>query len=165
MRNLLEMIFEYQLLTAKQDHLEIALDDDERARLFGLGQLLAGESGDSDRGQRAMPRLPLPGTISFTLPGGFASGDVKNVSGKGLAIATPRPPAIGTRVILRVVDETAGCEYFFPCVVVWSRRSPMPGMGVQFDGVPTRSDYVRDEESGVWASTQIGEPRKDVQAA
>lgn len=146
-RNLLEMIFEYQLLRAKQDRLEVPLDDDERARLLGLGQLLV---GDGDRGARQMPRLPFPKSVSFTLPGGFEAGEIKNLSGKGIAIATLRPPAIGTRVIVRLLEEGAGSEYFFPCRVVWSRRAPLPGMGVVFDGVPTRSDYVAEEDTGVW---------------
>jgi hypothetical protein len=163
MRNLLEMIYEFQLLRAKKEHLDVPLDDDERARLLGLGQLL---TNDGDRGARAMPRMPFPTQVSFTQPGGFESGDVKNLSGKGLAIATARPPLVGTRVLLRLVDEQAGREYFFPCRVVWSRRSPLPGMGVAFDGVPTKSEYVESEDTGVWKRTfVIGDPRKDVQAA
>lgn len=163
MRNVLEIIFEYQLLRAKQDHLEVPLDDDERARLLGLGQLLA---GDGDKGLRAMPRLPYPGNVSFTLPGGFEAGEVKNLSGKGLAIATARPPAIGTRVIVRMVDPGSSAEYFFPCRVVWSRKSPLPGMGLQFDGVPTKSVYEGGDDTGAWKrSFHIGDPRKDVQAA
>lgn len=163
MRNVLEMIFEYQLLRSKQDVLGVPLDDDERARLLGLAQLLA---GDGDRGARAMPRVPFPGPLSFTLPGGFESGELKNLSGKGLAIATARPPAAGSRIIVRLVDATAGCEYFFPCKVVWSRRTQPSGMGVAFDGVPTRSEYVADDDTGVWKrSFHIGEPRKDAHAA
>lgn len=163
MRNVLEMIFEFQLLRAKQDHLDVPLDDDERARLLGLGQLL---SGEGDQGVRTMPRLPFPGHVSFTLPGGFESGEVKNLSGKGLAISTARPPAIGTRVIVRMVDPSTSAEYFFPCRVVWSRKTPLPGMGLQFDGVPTQSVLVEGDETGAWKrSFHMGDPRKDVQAA
>lgn len=162
-RNVLEMIFEYQLLRAKQDRLEVPLDDDERARLSGLSQLLAGEGS---HGARAMPRLPFPKGVSFTLPGGFETGEVKNLSGKGVAIATARPPAIGARVIVRFVDEAGGCEYFFPCRVVWSRKSNQPGMGLVFDGVPTRSDYVSEEETGVWRrALRIGDPPRDANVA
>lgn len=162
-RNVLEMIFEYQLLQAKQDRLEVPLDDDERARLSGLAQLLTGEGS---HGARAMPRLPFPKVVSFTLPGGFESGEVKNLSGKGVAIATARPPAVGASVIVRFVDEAEGCEYFFPCRVVWSRRSNLAGMGLVFDGVPTRSDYVSDEDTGVWRrALRIGDPPRDASVA
>ena len=71
-RNVLEMIFEYQLLNAKQDHLGVSLDDDERARLYGLGRLL---TGDGPSGVRTMPRLPYPKAVSCTTPGGFATGE------------------------------------------------------------------------------------------
>jgi hypothetical protein len=164
-RNLLEMIYEYTLLRAKRDHLAVPLDEEEQMRLVGLGQLLAGE-GDASREARAMPRLPFPKQVSFTLPGGFEAGEVKNLSGKGIAIATGRPPAIGTRVIVRMVDDGGGTELFFPCRVVWSRRAPLPGMGLVFDGVPTKSAYVANEDTGVWKrSFTIGTPRKDTQAA
>src|SRR5690606_1670035 len=36
MRNLLEMIYEYQLLRSKERNLSIALEDGERVRLIGL---------------------------------------------------------------------------------------------------------------------------------
>lgn len=162
-RNVLEMIFEYQLLQAKQHRLEVPLDEDERARLSGLAQLL---SGEGSHGARAMPRLPFPKVVSFTLPGGFESGEVKNLSGKGVAISTARPPAVGARVIVRFVDEAGGCEYFFPCRVVWSRTASLPGMGLVFDGVPTRSDYVSDEDTGVWSrALRIGDPPRDANVA
>lgn len=162
-RNVLEMIYEYQLLQAKQNRLEVPLDDDERARLSGLAQLL---SGEGSHGARAMPRLPFPKVVSFTLPGGFESGEVKNLSGKGVAIAAARPPVVGTRVIVRFVDETGGCEYFFPCRVVWSRTASLPGMGLVFDGVPTRSDYGASEDTGVWSrALRMGDARRDVSVA
>jgi hypothetical protein len=162
-RSVLELIYEYQLLRAKRDRLDIPLDDQERARLIGLSQLLAGEG---DRGRRAMPRFPFPTSVSFTLPGGFETGEVKNLSGEGLAIATAQPPGVGTRILVRVLDPTAACEYFFPCRVVWSRRTAPPGMGVAFDGMPTKNPCVPLDDTGVWKrSFHIGGPRKEVQAA
>ncbi|MDQ3032114.1 MAG: PilZ domain-containing protein [Myxococcota bacterium] len=164
MRNLLEMIYEFQRLSAKRDRLEVPLDDDETMRLLGLSQLLT-RDGDPGRA-RTMPRLPFPKTVSFTLPGGFEAGEVRNLSGKGIAIATGRPPAIGTRVIVRMLDDAAHAEFFFPCRVVWARRAPLPGMGLVFDGVPTKSDYLAHDDTGVWKrSFTIGTPRKDSHAA
>lgn len=146
MKNLFEMIYEYQLLRGKQDQLDVPLDDDERARLHGLSRLLTGES---DGGRRAMPRAPVPARVVYTLPGGFETGEIKNLSGSGLAIATARPPLPGTRIVVRVED--GGVEYFFPCRVVWRRLASNLGMGVAFDGVPTRSQvFTAEENTGVW---------------
>ncbi|MBN8615018.1 MAG: PilZ domain-containing protein [Deltaproteobacteria bacterium] len=140
MRNLFEMIFEYQLLRGK-DQL-VPLDDDERVRLYGLAQLLQGERSDA---QRQMPRLPYPTGVQFTMPGGFGVGAVKNLSGLGIAIATRKPLSVGARTVVRV--EENGTEYFFPCRVCWSRKEHSLGMGLAFDGVPTRATLFGDEDS------------------
>lgn len=147
MRNLFEMIFEYQLLRAKEQL--VPLDDDERVRLYGLAQLLAGECDDS---QRQMPRVPYPSGVQFTMPGGFGLGAVKNLSGLGMAIASRKPLPVGARTVVRV--EEGGTEYFFPCRVCWSRREHALGMGLAFDGVPTRAQLFGDEDaSGIrWQS-------------
>lgn len=153
MKNLFEMIYEYQLLRGKQDHLDVPLDDDERQRLLALSRLL---TGDSDGGRRTMPRAPVPARVVFTMPGGFESGEIKNLSGSGLAIAAAHPPAQGTRVVVRVED--GGVEYLFPCRVVWRRLASHTGFGAVFDGVPTRAAVFGNEETtGVWKrSMQIG---------
>lgn len=164
MRNLFDLIYEYQLLRGKQDHLEVPLGEDERARLVGLAQMLLGDAKDS--GHRGMPRVPLPTHVEFTQPGGFEGGEIKNASGSGLAIATRRPPVEGTRIVVRVEDVTHAVEYFFPCRVVWRRTSNNPGMGLVFDGVPTRTSLFADEDSGVWRRRlRLGDGRRDVQAA
>ncbi len=153
MKNLFEMIYEYQLLRGKQDRLDVPLDDDERARLLALSRLLTGEA---EGGRRTMPRAPVPARVVFTLPGGFESGEIKNISGSGVAIATARPPAQGTRIVVRVED--GGVEYLFPCRVVWRRLASNVGMGAIFDGVPSRAPvFHTDETTGVWKrSIQIG---------
>lgn len=152
MMNLFEMVFEYQRLRGKEQL--VPLDDDERARLFGLAQLLSSEHRDP---QRRMPRVPYPSTAQFTQPGGFGVGTIKNLSGLGLAIATRRPLAVGARTVVRVEDE--GHEYFFPCRVVWARREQNAGMGLAFDGVPTRGALFGNEDtSGIrWRSMKLGE--------
>ncbi|MFO0684566.1 MAG: PilZ domain-containing protein [Sandaracinus sp.] len=153
MKNFFEMIYEYQLLRGKQDRLDVPLDEDERARLVALSRLLTGEA---DGGRRTMPRAPVPARVVFTLPGGFESGEIKNISGTGIAIATARPPAQGTRIVVRVED--GGVEYLFPCRVVWRRLASNLGMGAIFDGVPSRASvFHTDETTGVWKrSIQIG---------
>jgi hypothetical protein len=151
MRNLFEMIFEYQLLRGKEQL--VPLDDDERVRLYGLAQLLSGERADA---LRQMPRLPYPAAVQFTMPGGFGVGAVKNLSGLGVAIATRKPLLVGARTVVRVEDS--GTEYFFPCRVCWSRKEHATGMGLAFGGVPSRAALFGDEESsGIrWQSMRLG---------
>lgn len=167
MKNLFEMIYEYQLLRGKQDRLEVPLDEEERARLVALSRLLTGEA---DGGRRTMPRAPVPARVVFTMPGGFESGEIKNLSGSGLAIATAHPPAQGTRIVVRVED--GGVEYLFPCRVVWRRLATHLGMGAVFDGVPSRASmFGEDESTGVWrrsmqmGTSVFGATRRHVQVA
>lgn len=167
MKNLFEMIYEYQLLRGKQDRLDVPLDEEERARLSALSRLLTGEPSS---GRRTMPRAPVPARVVFTMPGGFESGEIKNISGSGLAIATAHPPAQGTRLVVRVED--GGVEYLFPCRVVWRRVASNLGMGAVFDGVPSRASMFGDEETtGVWrrsmqiGTTVFGATRRNVQVA
>jgi hypothetical protein len=164
MRHLFDLLYEYQLLKGKQDHLEVPLGEDERARLVGLAQMLLGE--DHESGRRGMPRVPMPAHVEFTQPGGFEAGEVKNASGSGLALATRRPPVEGTRIVVRVEDTQRAVEYFFPCRVVWRRLGASAGMGVKFDGVPTRTGLYATEDTGVWRRRlRLGDGRRDVQAA
>jgi hypothetical protein len=151
LRNLFEMIFEYQWLRGKEAL--VPLDDDERARVYGLGQLLTGERSDP---QRRMPRLPCPTAVQYTMPGGFGVGAVKNLSGLGIAIATRKPLPVGARTVVRA--EEGGKEYFFPCLVCWSRSEHASGMGLAFDGVPTRAALFGDADgSGIrWQSLRLG---------
>jgi hypothetical protein len=167
MKNLFEMIYEYQLLRGKQDRLDVPLDDEESARLVALSRLLTGEVSN---GRRTMPRAPVPARVVFTMPGGFESGEIKNISGSGLAIATAHPPAQGTRLVVRVED--GGVEYLFPCRVVWRRVASNLGMGAVFDGVPSRASMFGDDETtGVWrrsmqmGTTVFGASRRHVQVA
>lgn len=164
MRHLFDLLYEYQLLKGKQDHLEVPLGEDERARLVGLAQMLLGEHPES--GRRGMPRVPMPAHVEFTQPGGFERGEVKNASGSGLALATARPPVEGTRLVVRVEDTERALEYFFPCRVVWRRLGPSAGMGVKFDGVPSRSGLYAPEDTGVHRRVlRLGDGRRDVQVA
>lgn len=148
MRNLLEMIYEYQLLASKERHLAIELDDSERVRLMGLRRLLQGESPHS-MSRRELTRVKLAIHVQFTMPGGFETGEIRDLSGSGFCIATPRPPLPGTRLVVRVGDPLGGSEYVFPCRVVWRATRGAGRMGVELDGVPHRSAFM-SEDTGVW---------------
>lgn len=161
MRNLFEMIYEYQHLRGREQ-LDIPLDDDERTKLYGLAQMLRGEIRDR---QRAMVRVPYPTGVQFTMPDGFGAGAVKNISGLGVAISTRQPLAVGAPTVIRV--EESGIEYFFPCRVAWTRSTHNPGMGLSFDGVPTQSFVFGDDEgSGVrWRNLHLGEGKAPTRVA
>lgn len=153
MHDVLEMIYEYRLLLSKRERLEIPLDDAETARLVALSGLLRGEVAGPRDARRAMPRLPCPGTVEFTLPGGFGLGEVRNVSGGGIAIATAPLPGGLERTIVRIARPAQNVEYVFPCRILWSASAGGAGIGptlvgMAFDGVPSVTHYVGD--SGVW---------------
>lgn len=145
MRNLLEMIYEYQRLRAKerQPH---ALNAEEQVRVMGLHRILRGQRRDGTASRRVFPRAPIPMPVQFTTAGGFEAGEIRDMSAGGLCIATRRPPQIGSRLVLRVPDGPSGFEYVFPCRVVWhSTRSPKR-MGVEFDGIP----HCAEAEAAAW---------------
>lgn len=141
MVDLFDIIHDYRMLRAKSDSLDIPLDDAERARLAGLERLLRGDvpGADEERDNRVMPRLPSPIPVHFTAPAGFETGRIRNVSGGGMAILTSRPAPIGAHTLIRLIDDDRGVEYLFPARVVWRTGGARPGMGVAFDGLPTRT--------------------------
>jgi len=149
-RNLLEMIYEYQLLSSKERHLDIPLDDDERVRRMGLHRLLMGEVPDARR--RRLARVALPMRVQFTRAGGFELGEIRDLGGGGVCVQTSAPQDPGTRVVLRVEAPDDGVEYVFPCRVVWRSSHGPRRMGLAFDGVPHQSELYGDE-SGVWRRT------------
>ncbi len=148
MRNLLEMIYEHQLLRSKERNLAIPLDAGERVRLMGLERLLKGERPDA--AARRFVRVRLPMEAQFTRPGGFGSGEIRDLGGGGFCVETRRPPDVGTRLILRVEDARRGLEYVFPCVVAWRARAGRWRMGLALDGVPSQAPLFGDESSDVW---------------
>src|ERR1043165_7383663 len=103
MDDVFSLLFEYRLLVGKEQ-VGVPLDDGERSRLVVAVRMLSGEVPRRDR--RAMPRAHAPVRAQFTLPGGFGEGEVLNVSGGGMAIATKAHVEVGTRCIVRVARET-----------------------------------------------------------
>jgi len=156
MTNLLEIVYEYQLLHHKERSLDVPLDESERARQLGLGRLLKGEyMGSGSRSEVRRSTAPLP--AQFTVPGGFGSGEIRNLSAHGAAIVTARPPKRGTRTILRVADPTAGFEYVFPATVVWSGHGII---GVVFDGTPNRTPFLAPSPDS-WRGMRLGPSRSN----
>ncbi len=164
MRNLLEMIYEYQLLRSKERNLSIVLDDAERVRLMGLHRLLQGETLDP-ASRRDLARVKLPMPVQFTTAGGFESGEIRDVSGGGFRIAAAAPPEVDTQIAVRVADPLSGSEYVFPCRVIWRGERGPGRMGVEIDGVPHRSAFL-SEDTGVWRRTlRFGDARDEPMVA
>ncbi len=151
MFDLVELIYEFQLLRAKSESLGIPLTDDERAHLIGLARMLD-SGGGADPIGRAFVRVGTRGPVQFTAPPGFGLGQLANLGGGGVAIATSRPLAPGSRTVLRLVDPTGNREFVFPCRVVWRRTGRDACMGVAFDGVPLRLAFGLPR-GGEWRRT------------
>ena len=164
MLSLLELVHDYQLLRVREGSLDDALDDADRARLLGLGRMLQGDVIGADS-RRTMLRVPSPQPIEFTEPGGFAVGQIRNISGGGMAISTGRPLPMGTRTIVRVAEVSRGVEFVFPARVVWSSRSLSPIMGVAFDGPPKKSAITLTLPRGAWNDLHLGQATETPSAA
>lgn len=134
MFDLLDAVYEFQRLESQDSD----LDDTQRARADGLERLLRGSyAGGRSARERARERNPLP--VQFTVPGGFGEGQLHSISSRGVAIASRRAPAQGTRTVLRVADPRRGVEYTFPGRVVWQRGKVL---GIAFDGLPSRLPFL-----------------------
>jgi hypothetical protein len=81
----------------------------------------------------------------------FGSGVLRQLTGGGMAIATPEPPPLGTQVIILVKEQQHGVEYVFPCKVVSRTLRGRVGMGVAFEGIPSQT-RLGNKPSGVWRS-------------
>ena len=136
MKQLLESLHEYRTLRglASAGH----LDDGGWARMLGLGTLLGSRAPWHPRGKMLHPDQTVK--VSFTIRGGFGVGEIRSVSGGGIAIASGHAAQIGDRTLVRVHDTDGDAEYVFPARVVWRRAGAQGGMGVVFDGPPIRSD-------------------------
>lgn len=150
MTDLLDMVYEYRLLLSKAERLQIPLDEGETARLMGLARLLEGEAPSKDA-RRRMPRLPFPSAVQFTIPGGFAIGEVRNVSGGGLSVITRARVDEHARTIVRIARPSEGVEYVFPCRVAWRTIDGLPMVGFEFDGVPSLTSYSAAPR-GAWGA-------------
>jgi len=162
MLDLLSIAYEHQLLRAKQELLNIELDEPEVARMRGLERLLKG-SYAGRAGKRVGSRLDSPMPVQFTLAGSFGSGEVHSVSARGVAIVAARCLPNGARTVLRISDHERGFEYVFPGKAIWTRGRVM---GVAFDGVPARAPFAAPV-SKRWGHSPVrfGEQRSEPMVA
>jgi PilZ domain-containing protein len=146
--DVIELIYEYQLLCSKRDVLGLDLSDEERGRVMGLGRLLE-DRVLSGPARRSWARVQLRGPVQFTTPTGFGIADLHDIGGGGVALATRKPLTFGTRTVVRFVDYAGGRELIFPCHVVWSQEKAPAQMGLAFDGIPLRTQF-RAPPAGEW---------------
>ena len=157
MFDIIELIWEYQMLLWKSESLGVALLDDERGRLIGLGKLLEARDPGAARNGRRSARVRLRGPVQYTVPGGFAAGELCDVGGGGLSMTVRRALGVGVRTLIRLVDPVGGCEYTFPARVVWAASGRRPVLGLVFDGVPLRTIF-NAQPLGAWrADLRLGE--------
>lgn len=149
MLDMIELIFEFQLLSGKRDLLGIPLTEEERGRVYGLG-LLLDVSADGGGAPATLVRHEIKSPVQFTTPQGFGVGYVRELGGTGMTIVTRKPLGPGQRTVVRIADPTGGREFVFPCKVIWSRPGPDPAMGLAFDGVPMRMSF-RVPPPGEWS--------------
>ena len=149
MLDMIELIFEFQLLSGKRDLLGIPLTEEERGRVYGLG-LLLDVSADGGGAPATLVRPEIKSPVQFTTPQGFGVGYVRELGGTGMTIVTRKPLGPGQRTVVRIADPTGGREFVFPCKVIWSRPGPDPAMGLAFDGVPMRMSF-RVPPPGEWS--------------
>ena len=136
----LDVLVRYWQLVARHAHAGgPELTTEERSELLGLMQLM-GDDGDVPppasvpRGDGAHPaQLIGEGTVRTV--------ELRAMSPRALLVATPTPPSVGARVVLRVADAVAGVEYIIPCRVEWVHAGAPASAALAVDGAPTRTDF------------------------
>ena len=154
MENLLELIHEYRTLRSLETYTEL-----ERARMVGLGRLLGSTPPWGDGGKEKSTQGAASYPVSFAIPGGFARGEIRTLSGAGIVIATKVPPAKGSRLLLRLDDPHAQTSYVFPAVVAFRRLGRWGAFGALFDGEPERTES--DEPIQLWPSAILRFSKND----
>lgn len=134
MTGLLHDVHMYQTLLARAERLRIPLDRSERGQLTSLARALGEGQGE---GTRRMPRVLCPLAVTLTLPGRFAPGRLRDVSGGGMRVRVDAPLPEGSDLLVQVAGALEGEEFVFPARVVWCRGGDAPVVGLAFDGVPT----------------------------
>lgn len=144
----LDGIYEIRMLLAREGELQIPLNDVEAARLARLERAFGRRVPSLDE-RDAATWLSTPIPVQFTAQGTYGSGMVRNLSGGGMAIVTAEPSALGSRLVLRIADQSHGVEYVFPGRVISRVVKGLTAMGVAFEGVPSQA-RLGSRTSGVW---------------
>lgn len=158
MDNLLELIHEYRTLRSLIQSGE-AYTELERARMVGLGRVLGSTPPWGDTGKEKSTRGAAAYPASFAVPGGFARGEIRTLSGAGIVIATKVPPPKGTRLLLRLDDPSSQTSYVFPAVVAFRRLGRWGAFGALFDGEPERTES--DEPIQLWPTALLRFSKND----
>lgn len=136
MDRILERVFDYGTLCAKS-----TLDEGDVAHRALLETCVGGSAPwilTPPGAMEAAAAYP----VRFTVPGGFARGEIRSLSGAGAWIATRAPLKLGSRVLVRF-DDTEFGTYVFPSVVAAKRAGSRPAVGALFDGQPEHTLFDR----------------------
>jgi hypothetical protein len=128
------------------------LDQGEKTELLALMQLV----GDVDVPPPAsVPRNADAHPAQLIGEGTIRTVELRAMSPRALLIATPSPPAAGTRVLLRVADAVVGVEYVVPCHVEWVHAGAPAAVALVVDGLPTRTAFDAALRSDTDASSGV----------
>jgi hypothetical protein len=149
MADKLQRIYEYRVLLSRAEQRVPELDAHEQARLDRLRQQLPLSVPPLDE-RDPYTLLPEPLPVEFAVAGRFTTGELRNASGGGLAVATAEePPVLGQPLIVHVQDRAHALVYAFPSLVVSRVVRGIPSISVAFDGLPVLT-RLASKSSGVW---------------
>lgn len=134
MQHLLELLHEYRGLCANEASLEASTRPQMHALRHLLGDGLPWE-GEPTRGMHRAVAYPL----RFTVPGGFALGEVRRLGGGGVLVGTSAKPPIGARSLVCFEDPSHPQSFVFPATVAMRQPGRFGAVGLVFDGQPDRT--------------------------
>jgi hypothetical protein len=148
MTDKLRPIFEYRVLLSRSRELGIPLTDAEATRLRRLTEQLPAGVPTLDAHDAHAP--PPEALAAECLQGGrFLPCTLRNAGADGMALAVADPPALGQRLLVQLCDADGLVEYAFPGRVVSRVERGLAGIGVAFEGMPTRR-ALAGRPSGVY---------------
>lgn len=123
--------------------------------------------------ERSYPRVPVRFTVEFIQGGMMHHGACLNLSQGGMFIATARPPAPGTEVLLDFAPPELARPVSTPARVAWvceegNEPDGVAGMGVQFllpepamtDLIGSMVDRLRQQASSLPGSSRLLSPSR-----
>jgi hypothetical protein len=135
MSDVLQHVYEYRKLLARQAMLGNKLDTGSRERLAALERLFAANPLDSHRRKYARCEVAVSATLKSS--GRVHAVQVINMGGGGLCVQPAPQLRPGERAVVRIVSSETGAEYHYPVQAQWVHRTGSgSAMGLPFVGAP-----------------------------
>lgn len=141
-------------LRARHATLGEPLSGAEQLELLSLMQLVTSELKMPERGSCARPSNALPAQLIGE--GAFQSVEVRHVRAAAIVVASVKAFSLGERMVIRTADAVTGLEYVLPCSVAWVHEGCPCILALVVDGIPTRSELTKLQESRVAQGFAIG---------